>query len=124
MSKYGTKYIHASCQKCLRCRKCRRTGLKKLIDYSEIAGNGTLDTILYEHGHLDSSVVPRTSHRDLNSLKNYQHLRGPTGLAQQRHFAVSNEGRLAKSMFDCSGSGESKRRMKMDSSVAYLDSSK
>lgn len=51
---------------------------------------GTLATILFENGHSDSSVAMRTGHRDPKSLKSYQHLRGSTGLQQQRALAPSS----------------------------------
>lgn len=45
---------------------------------------GTLASILFEAGHSNSSVAMRTGHRQMQSLKSYQNLRGGDGLRQQR----------------------------------------
>lgn len=46
--------------------------------------SGTLETILFEAGHEESSVALRTGNQDLKSLKSYQNLRGCLGKRQQR----------------------------------------
>jgi len=45
---------------------------------------GTPATLPFENRHSDSSVALWTGHRDSNSLKYYQNLRGAEGVLQQR----------------------------------------
>lgn len=59
--------------------------VSKLYSTTQIL-RGTLK-IHFEHGHSDYSVVKRSSHQDLISLKYYQHLSSTTELQLQQYLA-------------------------------------
>lgn len=52
---------------------------------------GTVSYMLIEAGHTDSAVACRTGHKQLESLKNYQNLRGGEGRNQQNCIFASGK---------------------------------
>lgn len=84
-----------------------------------------ISTILLEHDHPDSSVVPRADHLDLNSVKCYQNLREAIRLVQQQHLAEFGENISGNSSTYCSSFREPNKLFKQDSrtnEMNYLNS--